>query len=154
MLNLGWAPFSNSDSVDILDRHNGVPTLGIVTSSDNKTLFWQCANLGEASIWIYLPLSDADIALLDEDDEGSLEGVVLGLDNARWATMGVAGPDNRLAFEREWYIPPNLTTDNAFDEIIRHAAESLAAALNTDLPPSRRDVVQHASDVARQLVSC
>lgn len=141
------------DAVEILDRHNGVPTLGIVTATGQKTLFWQCADLGEASIWIYVPASPEDLQLLDDDEEGSLEGIVLGLETSRWATMGIAGPDNRLVFEREWYVPAGLTPDNAFDEIVRFAKEFLEAALETDLPPSRRDIMQHASDAVRYLVN-
>lgn len=154
MHNLAWAPFADGDSVEIYDRHNGVPTLGVVTNADGATLFWQCTDLGEASVWVYLRLDEADRRILDEDEDGTLEGLILGLDVERFATLGIAGPNNRLLFEREWHVPPGLTPENAFDAIIRFAIDVLSVALEGDLPPSRRDIAQHASDSARQLVSC
>jgi hypothetical protein len=152
--NLGWAPFAATDNVEIYDRWNGVPTLGVVRKGSEHVLFWQAAGADGVGIWVYVNLDAADLARLDDDEQGPLDGIVMGLQQPRFATIGVSNGDLRLWFEREWQIPTGLTVDNSYHAIVEYTLEVLTESLAHDLPPTRREITQHASDVVRQLVNC
>jgi hypothetical protein len=41
MGDLAWAPTLEIENVDVLDRFNGVPTLGVFATSGERELFWR-----------------------------------------------------------------------------------------------------------------
>jgi hypothetical protein len=152
--NLAWAPLSSVDEVEIFDRFNGVPTLGIARSTRETYLFWRAAfYLDDISLWLYVPLTVEDQRLVDENDFEPLSGIVFGAHAARYTTVGVADR-NRLVFEREWWLPAGLTPEQVCAALVDFSHEALTVALAQDppLPASRRDVVQRASEAVRQLL--
>src|ERR1700683_1686384 len=54
-LTLAWAPVPAVEQVEVLDRFNGVPTLGIFSADGERTLFWRTLGYVSAkiSIWLY-----------------------------------------------------------------------------------------------------
>jgi hypothetical protein len=42
--NLAWAPLPAFEEVDVLDRFNGVPTLGTFGKPGSKILFWRTSS--------------------------------------------------------------------------------------------------------------
>jgi hypothetical protein len=61
--NLAWAPLPAFEEVDVLDRFNGVPTLGTFGRRGNKILFWRALGYippNGMSVWVYVPLSPED----------------------------------------------------------------------------------------------
>ena len=152
--NLAWAPQSTLEKVDILDRFNGVPTLGVVYAGDESYLFWRVfSDDGETSAWLYVPLSQADHDHLDADDDSDfLDSIVFNSAQPRYVTAGVAS-QNRLIFEREWRVPANLSADDVGIAFMEYVIEALRVALEQEppLPGTRRQVVQNASDAVRHL---
>lgn len=149
--NLAWVPFAGTDQIEILDSHNGVPSLSIVTVDGSSFLCWRAAFYTlDFSLWLYVRLHGAEAETL-ADSEAPLDGIVFGLDERRFATIGVANELNRLAFEREWYIPAGLTPYNAYDVIVEYAIESMEMAMSQDPPlgASRREIVQNAQAAVR-----
>jgi hypothetical protein len=66
--NLAWAPLPAFEEVEVLDRFNGVPTLGTFGRSGEKILFWRALGYVPPegfSVWLYVPL--------DAEDEQHLE---------------------------------------------------------------------------------
>jgi hypothetical protein len=58
--NLAWAPLPAFEEVDVLDRFNGVPTLGTFGRPGSKILFWRVLGYvppSGLSVWLYVPLS-------------------------------------------------------------------------------------------------
>lgn len=150
--NLAWVPFGGTDQIEILDSHNGVPSLAIVTVDGKEILCWRAAFYTlDFSLWLYIQLrpGEAD-AMLDNDNP--LDGIVFGLDERRFSTLGVANELNRLAFEREWHIPPGITPENCYDTIVEYAIEAMEMAMAQEPPlgATRREMVQHAQAAVRQ----
>ncbi|WFE57856.1 hypothetical protein [Micromonospora sp. WMMD712] len=155
--NLAWAPLPTVDAVEIIDRYNGVPTLGVVEAGGEPCLFWRVLSDDDhVSVWLYVPLTREDEEHLDADDDSDvLESIVIASPGPRYTTMGVAY-DNRLIFEREWQLSANLTADEAALACLEFCAESMRVALaqNPPLPATRRKIVQKASDAVRHLAPC
>ncbi|MEU8171229.1 hypothetical protein AB0B97_32480, partial [Micromonospora sp. NPDC049004] len=56
--NLAWAPVTSVEKVEIFDRYNGVPTLGVFRTGGQAHLFWRVLGyIGDISLWLYVPLS-------------------------------------------------------------------------------------------------
>jgi hypothetical protein len=55
--NLAWAPSPAFEEVEVLDRFNGVPTLGVFGKPGERILFWRALGYvpaDEISAWIYV----------------------------------------------------------------------------------------------------
>ncbi|MGC4803587.1 hypothetical protein [Micromonospora sp. DT233] len=124
--NLAWAPLPTVEAVEIIDRYNGVPTLGVVRAEGEPCLFWRVLSDDEhVSVWLYVPLSSEDQGHLAADDDTEfLDTIVVGSRSSRYTTMGVAY-DNRLVFEREWWLPAGLTADAAALACLGQASRAL-----------------------------
>ena len=156
--NLAWAPLASADQVVIFDRFNGVPTLGVVRSGSESDIFWRAAfYLSDISLWLYVPLTEEDLRVLfdDDEDQSLLDGRVFNGTEARYATAAVAFK-NRVVFEREWRIEPGQSGEEINSALTEFVSDALKVALKQDppLPPTRRDIVQRASEVVRQLAPC
>jgi len=153
--NLAWAPLSNAEEVEIFDRHNGVPTLGVIRTRKEAHLYWRVFGYtGDFSLWLYVPLSAADEAKL-EDDEGAgiLDGIVFRSPHRRYVTVGV-GHLHRLIFEREWVLPASVQQDEISGPLAIFTAEALGMAIKDSLPSSRRQLVEQAKQAVRDLAAC
>jgi hypothetical protein len=154
--NLAWAPLTALEEVEIFDRYNGVPTLGVVrTTKGDAHLFWRVIGYtGDISLWLYVPLSPGDELALEGDEGPSLlDGIVFGSPLARFVTVGVSDL-HRLVFEREWNIPPNSGREDIVGKLVDFVGESLQIALDEGLPPTRRERVAKAKEAVRHLVAC
>nr|MDT0657989.1 hypothetical protein [Micromonospora sp. DSM 115978] len=143
------------ENVEIFDRHNGVPSLGVFRTTGRSHLFWRTLGYtGDISFWLYVPLTPEDEEVLDNDEgPGILDGLVYQAREERYVTVGVADY-YRLIFEREWRIPQGLTPHDLPHALVEFVTESLQLALSEGLPASRRDIFQKAHEAARHLVSC
>jgi hypothetical protein len=153
--NLAWAPQTQVDRIDILDRHNGVPTFGVVWIDGRGHLFWRVLGyVGDLSVWLYVPLTDEDHRHLEEADaEDVLSGIVFDSSGWRYVAVGIS-EDNRLIFEREWQLPADLAHGSLIPLLLDFMSDALDVALTQEpLPASRRDIVQRASKAVRELVS-
>lgn len=150
--NLAWAPYAETDRVEILDRFNGVPTLGVLRTRDGNHLFWRVAGyVSQFSLWLYVPLDEADYARLQECDGTTLlDGLVLQSPKQRYLTLGLA-ESNRLMFEREWVLPGMADEHQLMSELLPFLLEALTLSLEQDLPAGRREIVTRASRVVREL---
>ncbi|BFU47884.1 hypothetical protein [Krasilnikovia sp. MM14-A1004] len=153
--NLAWAPLAAVEEVEIFDRYNGVPTLGVFRSGGEAHLFWRVVGYtGDISLWLYVPLSAEDERNVDDDEgPGLLDGIVFRSPRSRYATVGVTNL-HRLIFEREWSIPANMGQSEVVRPLTEHVLESLALALQADLAASRREAYQKAETAVRQLATC
>jgi hypothetical protein len=152
---LAWTPLPGADEIDIYDRFNGVPTLGILrTSQAPPHLFWRVIGyVTEFSFWLYVPLTPAEVerlAIAAEPD--LLDGITHYAEQSRSASVAVA-LDNRLIFERGWLLPGRLGPADLQAAFLDHLIETLSAALEHDLPPSRREVYERAEAVAKRLAA-
>ncbi|MEU3224527.1 hypothetical protein ABZ695_15375 [Streptomyces sp. NPDC006976] len=151
--NLAWVPHAAVERVEILDRFNGVPTLGVLQQPEADHLFWRAVGYvpERFSIWIYAPIDEADADHLDECDAADLlEGLVFNSDRARYVTVGLA-EDNRLFFEREWLLPAEHTPEDVRLDLLGFLLEALQIAQAQGLPSSRRDVVDRATRAVREM---
>jgi hypothetical protein len=150
---LAWSPHAAVDAIEILDRFNGVPTLGIIRANAGSHLFWRVAPyVSDVSIWLYVPVGPTDLVCLESTDDDPLDRLVFRSVIARHTTMAVAH-DNRVVFEREWRLPEELEPPQLLRALMGFAAEALRIALLHDpLPASRRHIVRHASLVVRDLL--
>ena len=155
MGNLAWAPAPGIDNVDVFDRFNGVPTLGLFSVNGERELFWRAHGYvpRRMSIWIYLPLSgDDEQRLSSADPSDLLTGLIFQSPTARYVTVGIA-LEYRLVFEREWHLPVNADPDQLIDEMLEFLNEALDIALQQELPPARRELMRTASEAVRELAS-
>ncbi|MBO4161740.1 hypothetical protein [Micromonospora antibiotica] len=153
--NLAWAPITSLEEVEIFDRHNGVPTLGIFRTNGQNHLFWRVIGYtGDISLWLYVPLSPEEDVIVEEDEgPGILDGIIFRCKEPRYVAVGVADY-HRIVFEREWNIPPGLSNTDLLQPLLEFVAEALQLAINQGLPASRRDLFQKAREAVRNLVSC
>jgi hypothetical protein len=155
--NLAWAPLPAFEEVETLDRFNGVPTLGVFGRPGERALFWRALGYVpkremSVSIWIYVPLDEADERRLEPDDASDLlNGLIFQSEAPRAVTVGIAR-DYRLLFEYEWVLPAGLSPNELLHEMIHFAAESLNETLK-QVAPARRKDAQRASKAVRQLVA-
>jgi hypothetical protein len=156
MGNLAWAPAPGIENVDVFDRFNGVPTLGLFSAGGKVNLFWRALGYvpRRMSIWIYLPLTEADehhVSCADPSD--LLTGLALHSPTERYATVGIA-LEYRLVFEREWHLPADAGPDRLIDAMLDFLSEALDIAMQQDLPPARRELMRTASEAVRELAAC
>jgi hypothetical protein len=153
--NLAWAPVPAIENVEVLDRFNGVPTLGLFSAGGERQLFWRVTGYvpRATSIWLYVPLSAAaENSLLLADPADLLTGIVFQSRMARYVTVGVAR-DYRLVFEREWQLPANSDPDHLIHEVLDFLVDSLSIALTQEMPPARRELVYSTSQAVRELAA-
>ena len=153
--NLAWTPMPSVDHIDILDRFNGVPTLGVVTGSGGSHLFWRVAGYvtTHVSCWIYVPLDDQDVAALEHgSEEDLLHGLVFASPKERYVTVSAAW-DYRVIFEREWLLPADLTSDQMYAAFVRFLAEAMQMKVDQGLPASRLEILRAASAAVREMVT-
>lgn len=150
--NLAWAPLTAIEEVEIFDRHNGVPTLGIIRTRDHSHLFWRALGYtGDISLWLYVPLGSDDLARVDDEDgPGLIDGIVHDSPTERFVAVGVADY-HRLVFEREWKIPAHTAQMDVIRPLIDFVHEALSIALREDLAPSRRGHVAKAQEAVQHL---
>ncbi|MGC4807952.1 hypothetical protein [Micromonospora sp. DT233] len=153
--NLAWAPVTSVEKVEIFDRYNGVPTLGVFRTGGQAHLFWRVLGYtGDISLWLYVPLSDGDEDSLGGDEgPGLLDGIVYQSPRRRYAAFGVAD-FNRLTFEREWSIPAGTKHGEILHSLVEDVANALQVAIDEGLPPSRREDYKKAQEAVRHLVDC
>jgi hypothetical protein len=150
--NLAWAALPAIDEVDVLDRFNGVPTLGIMISGTSHILFWRVIGyVSEISAWVYLPLQPAEVARLRDEDDGAdlLHGLIFHAPAERPASIGAA-KNNRLIFEREWVVPASKSSDDILADVARFITEATMVALQHELPATRREIMQQAALAAKK----
>ena len=131
--NLAWAPVPAIESVEVLDRFNGVPTFGLFSVGGERQLFWRISGYvpQSMSIWLYLPLTASDEnRLATAEPSEFLAGLVFQASEPRYATIGVA-TDYRLVFEREWRLPENAHPQTLLP---RGSLDFLVDALTIALP--------------------
>jgi len=156
MGNLAWAPAPGIENVDVLDRFNGVPTLGLYSASGERELFWRALGYvpRRMSIWIYVPLTGGDEQRISEAEPTDLlTGVVFKSPSERYVTVGIA-LEYRLVFEREWHLPVNASPGQLINEMLEFLGEALDIALQQELPPARRELMRTASEAVRELAAC
>ena len=153
--NLAWAPVTSVEKVEIFDRYNGVPTLGVFRTGGQAHLFWRVLGYtGDISLWLYVPLSDGDEqSLADDEGPGLLDRIVYHSPRRRYATFGVAD-FNRLTFEREWSIPAQTKHAEILHSLVEDVASALQLAIDEGLPPSRREDFKKAQEAVRHLAAC
>jgi hypothetical protein len=155
MGNLGWAPAPGIENVDIFDRFNGVPTLGLFSAGGQRNLFWRALGYvpRRMSIWIYLPLTEADEHHLScADAADPLAGLMFNSPTKRYAAVGIA-LEYRIVFEREWHLPADAGADRLIDEMLEFLREALDIAMQQELPPVRRELMRTASEAVRELAA-
>ena len=137
--NLAWAPLPAFEEVEVLDRFNGVPTLGVFGGPGERTLFWRMSGYvpqpDEYSVWLYIRLDPRDEEhLYSAAPDDLLDGLVFNSGQPRWATVGVAH-DNRLQYEFEWNLPRAAQPS----DLVRVASQFAEAAKSRrDQPESGR----------------
>jgi hypothetical protein len=151
---LAWTPVSGAAArVDILDRFNGAPTLGILHSGPVPHVFWRVAPyIGDVSVWLYVPASGADLARFDAADGGDpLDGLVFRSRAARLVAVGVAH-DNRVLLALPWRLAADLAPQQVVRALMRFTEQALRAVLRQGpLPAHRRPVVRHACRTVSEL---
>jgi hypothetical protein len=153
--NLAWAPLPAIDNLEVLDRFNGVPTLGLFTAGGERQMFWRALGYvpDTFSIWIYVPVDAAgEQRLLGAESADLLAGLVFESRADRYVTVGVAG-DYRLIFEREWLLPAGMSPVDLLHEMLRFLNEALDLVLAQDLPPGRRELMRDASRAVKELAA-
>ncbi|MFK0188370.1 hypothetical protein ACIQV1_29630 [Streptomyces rubiginosohelvolus] len=151
--NLAWVPHAAIERVEILDRFNGVPTLGVLEQPDANHLFWRVLGYvpERFSIWIYAPIDEAEVAHLEEcESDELLEGLVFDCDRPRYITVGLA-ENNRLFFEREWRMPAGHSAEAMRLDLLGFLLDALTIAQAEGLPASRRDAVSRATQAVREM---
>jgi hypothetical protein len=154
--NLAWAALASVEGVEILDRFNGVPTLGVLRADGNSHLFWRVLfYVSDVSAWMYVPLTSRDLRRLEKDDDDLLSGIVSESPSQRYITLAAAF-ENRLIFEREWQLPAKLNANKVVSGVVEFLLDSMRIALQQDppLPASRQAVIRKAADAVQGLVPC
>jgi hypothetical protein len=154
--NLAWAPVPAIENVEVLDRFNGVPTLGLYSAGDDRVLFWRALGYvpSKFSIWLYVPVDgQAEQHLSCSEPDDMLTGLLFESPLDRYVTVGIASRDYRLVFEREWKVPSGLSAASVIGALLNFLNEALDIMLQQDLPPTRREMIGNASRAVRELAS-
>ena len=155
--NLAWAPLPAFEEVEVLDRFNGVPSLGLFGQPGSKTLFWRALGYVPPrgiSVWVYIPLDSGDEQHLESADPSALlRGLFFESPGCRRVTLGMA-LDNRLFAEFQWDLRPGASADALITEMLGFLKSSLAAmAEEATTTPSRRRTARNASKAVRELAA-
>lgn len=125
LLNMGaqaWDAVRDADEIEILNRNNGVPTLGSAHTGRDCVLFWHAALDDDVSLWIYLKLGRGDKRLLRRNKVGHLlDGVTLGLKKDRAAALGIAYRGDLIALA-PWQIPAGASAEELEPYLVATAA--------------------------------
>jgi hypothetical protein len=156
--NLAWAPLPAFEEVEVLDRFNGVPTLGVFGKAGSRILFWRALGYvppGDFSVWLYVPLSPADEHhLMDAEPSELLHGLVFESSEWRHVTVGLA-KEYRLFVEFDWNLPLKASAEDLVHEMLLFLASSLAGLAEQETAtPSRRRAARKASKAVRELAAC
>jgi hypothetical protein len=156
--NLAWAPLPAFEEVDVLDRFNGVPTLGTFGRPGSKILFWRVLGYvppSGLSVWLYVPLSEEDERHLEEAEPSELlHGLVFQSAQWRQVTVGMA-KDYRLFVEFDWNLPVQAPSEDLVREMLGFLASSLKGLADEEsVTPARRRAARKASRAVRELAVC
>jgi hypothetical protein len=155
--NLAWAPLPAFEEVEVLDRFNGVPTLGTVGKSGDKVLFWRALGYvpNHFSVWLYVPLTPEDERHLEDAEPSELlHGLIFESAEWRHVTVGIA-MDYRLLVEFDWNLPVKASATDLVPEMVRFLATSLTGLAEQEtVAPSRRRAARKASKAVRELAVC
>lgn len=156
--NLAWAPSPAFEEVEVLDRFNGVPTLGVFGKLGERILFWRALGYVPAddiSAWVYVRLSPADERhLASADPSELLHGLIFESDEWRQVTIGMAS-EYRLFIEFDWNLPLNASPGDLIHEMLAFLMSSLTAVADqSTATPSRRRAARKASKAMRELAAC
>jgi hypothetical protein len=156
--NLAWAPLPAFEEVEVLDRFNGVPTLGTFGRPGEKILFWRALGYvppGGLSVWLYVPLdADDEQHLTDAEPAELLHGLVFHSTQWRKATVGLAR-DYRLFVNFDWNLPVGAPSDGLVREMLTFLASSLEGLAEQEtVAHARRKAARKASKAVRQLAVC
>jgi hypothetical protein len=154
--NLAWAPLPAFEEVEVLDRFNGVPTLGVFGQPGDRVLFWRMVGYvsrHDMSIWLYVPLGADDEERLEAaSDSDLLDGLIFRSDVGRRVTLGVAR-SYRLMHEYQWDLRPDLSPEQVVNEVLLFLAGALKKTLAQTVGLSRRKAVAKASEAVRELAA-
>jgi hypothetical protein len=156
--NLAWAPLPAFGEVEVLDRFNGVPTLGTFGHPGEKILFWRALGYvppGGLSVWLYVPLEAGDEQhLADAEPTELLHGLIFESPQWRRASVGLAR-DYRLFGEFDWDLPIGAPSDRLVREMLAFLAASLDRLADQEtVAHARRKDARKASKAVRQLAVC
>lgn len=154
--NLAWAPSSSVEEIEVLDRFNGVPTLGVFGSPGRKVLFWRALGYvpHHFSLWLYSPLADEDeMHLRDAEPSELLQGLIFNSRTRRTVTVGIAD-EYRLAFHFDWSLPREASPRDLTRELLSFTSSELADLLRRSITPSRKKEARRASKAVRELAVC
>ena len=153
--NLAWAPLPAFEEVEVLDRFNGVPTLGSFGPPGNKILFWRITGYvpqAGLSIWLYVPLSaDDESRLASADPSELLNGLIFQSPAPRAATVALAD-DYRLVLEADWILPAGASSEAIMRELLRRLLDELGSKRRA-LAPWHRKTVRRASKAIEELAA-
>jgi hypothetical protein len=154
--NLAWAPLPAFGEVEVLDRFNGVPTLGVFGYPGERVLFWRVAGYvpkQELSIWLYVPLLAGDEDRLETaSDSDLLDGLIFRSATDRRVTVGMA-QSYRLKYEYEWDLRRGLSSDEVVGGMLNFLETSLETTLAQTQGMSRRKAVAKASAAVTELAA-
>jgi hypothetical protein len=154
--NLAWAPLPAFEEVEVLDRFNGVPTLGVFGQPGDRVLFWRVTGYvprrNELSVWMYVPLGGTDEQRL-EAASGSefLEGLIFNAAVSRPVTVGVCHA-YRLVLEYQWDLPPGLSSNHVVKGLAGFLSSALAKTMDENVG-QRRKAAAKASAVVSELAA-
>lgn len=155
--NLAWAPLSSLEEIDVLDRFNGVPTLGLFGTLGQKILFWRALGYvpsHQISLWLYAPLGEEDeIHLENAEPSELLQGLIFNSRTRRTVTVGIAR-EYRLAFQFDWSLPREAAQNELIRELLSFTASELDDLLRRSITPSRKREARRASKAVRELTVC
>jgi hypothetical protein len=155
--NLAWAPLSSLEEIEVLDRFNGVPTLGVFGTPGQKTLFWRALGYvppHQVSLWLYVPLADEDEAHLENAEPSDLlQGLIINSRTRRTVIVGIAH-EYRIAFQFDWPMPRAAVQDDLIRELLSFTGSELADLLRHSITPSRKKEARRASKAVRELAVC
>jgi hypothetical protein len=154
--NLAWAPLPAFGEVEVLDRFNGVPTLGVFGYPGERVLFWRMAGYvpkQELSFWLYVPLRTEDEDRLGTaSDSDLLDGLIFHSAIDRQVTIGMA-QSYRLKYKYESNLRPGLSPDEVVGGMLQFLARSLETTLAQTEGMSRRKAVAKASEAVTELAA-
>jgi hypothetical protein len=109
---LPWCPMGVDVDVEVFDRHNGVPTLGMFDQEECVVFFWKVQGYtGKDSLWLYTALTQSEARQVAESvGENPLDGVIVRAAVDRDAVVGVAF-EHRLMWEYRVRIPAGSAVD-------------------------------------------